>query len=181
MKGQRKKRLQESRYTVFEIKELYRLHKHLSQTTFSFQGSFFEQSESLAMGCPFSSILTDIYTHYFKNTLFEKKSLSPFQHFMLMMCLHSLTLLSTKLTTFYKLRIPSTVIISYLHMKLKATVYLLFAVSLHPMLIHVIRQDCRKWHQIFFSIFLTPFPLCHKVSHFIILPPTFCHMSCYIT
>ena len=69
------KRLKEFHYSAFEIDELITLTRTcLSQTTFSFQGHFYKQSEGLAMGSPLSPILADIYMHYFENTLFEKIS-----------------------------------------------------------------------------------------------------------
>ena len=58
-----------------EIKELLTLtNTCLFQTTFSFQGHFYKQSEGLAMGSPLSLILADISMHYFENTFFEKIS-----------------------------------------------------------------------------------------------------------
>lgn len=43
----------------------------MSQRTFSFQSNFYKISDGLAIGCPLSPILGDIYIHYLERTLFN--------------------------------------------------------------------------------------------------------------
>ena len=73
------KRLKDFHFTVFEIEELMSLTRtYLFQNTFSFQGNFYKQSESLAMGSSLSPILTDIYVYYFEGILLFENFFFPF-------------------------------------------------------------------------------------------------------
>ena len=75
-------RLKKFHYSAFEIDELIILTRTcLSQTTYSFQGCYYKQSEGLAMGSPLSPILVDIYMNYFKNAFFEKISFRFLTHY----------------------------------------------------------------------------------------------------
>ena len=66
-------RLHEFHYSDIEIREILSLTKLcVENTAFVFNGSFYTQTDGLAMGNPLSPILCDIYMHYFEEVLLSK-------------------------------------------------------------------------------------------------------------
>ena len=61
------KRLRKFHYSSMEIEEILNLVRlSVSQTTFVFSCVFYSQIEGLALGSTLSSVLCDIYMHYYK-------------------------------------------------------------------------------------------------------------------